>query len=313
MNIFWKKTNGERDLTNDPILKVNKFTNAYRVLDRVSQYLIDEVIYNPQESNEEVDILTRIIVFKIFNKIETWEYIRIAYGEVKYSDFEPNRLASLLSDVQKSKPIFSAAYMMTGSHSRYNYLPTKHHKWLNMVKDELIDGGVFKKILKASSLEEVYILFRNCSFMGDFIAYQYATDINYSPCVNFDEDSFVMAGIGAVRGIKKCFENTKGFSNEDVIKHVSENFDMYASMYKVRNMSLLDGRALKLIDLQNCFCETDKYLRAKLPHLSVGNKRIKQRYRPTSSPINYSFPPKWGLDDIISSGWKSEPKELTLF
>ncbi|MBC6995875.1 putative DNA base hypermodification protein [Neolewinella lacunae] len=313
MNIFWNRVEGKNKLTDDSILKEHKFTNVYRVLDRVSQYLISEVIYNPTESSEEEDIFTRIIVFKIFNKIETWEYIKINYGEVTYSNFDPERLSRILTELQIRTPIFSAAYMMTGSHSRYNHLKTKHHKWLYMVQEELINGRLFLDILKSKSLEEVYVLLRNCSFMGDFIAYQYATDLNYSNCIDYDENSFVMAGIGAVRGIKKCFKNLGGLSTEGVIRHVYDNFEFYAEKYDCTSIKLLSGRDLKLIDLQNCFCETDKYLRAKMPELSVGNKRIKQRYKSVNKPISYRFPPKWGVNEIKSSSWNLSHQELTLF
>ena len=46
-NIFWKKKNGEKaPWTDDPILQTYKFCNSYRVNDRVSQYLLSNVIYN---------------------------------------------------------------------------------------------------------------------------------------------------------------------------------------------------------------------------------------------------------------------------
>ncbi len=51
-------------------------------------------------------------------------------------------------------------------------------------------------------MEAVYNILRGCSFIGDFLAYQYTIDFNYSPYLNFSENSFVKAGIGAIRGIK---------------------------------------------------------------------------------------------------------------
>ena len=46
-NIFWKKINGESaPWTEDKILQEYKFCNSYRVNDRVSQYLLRNVIYN---------------------------------------------------------------------------------------------------------------------------------------------------------------------------------------------------------------------------------------------------------------------------
>lgn len=46
-NIFYNKLNGmEEPWTDDPILQEYKFCNAYRASDRVSQYLLKNVIYN---------------------------------------------------------------------------------------------------------------------------------------------------------------------------------------------------------------------------------------------------------------------------
>ena len=73
-NIFLKKLNGQNaPWTNDEILKTYKFCNSYRVNDRVSQYLLKNVIYNGKEYNN-TDMIFRIILFKLFNKESTWEY-----------------------------------------------------------------------------------------------------------------------------------------------------------------------------------------------------------------------------------------------
>ncbi|MGD8782640.1 MAG: putative DNA base hypermodification protein [Ignavibacteria bacterium] len=298
MNIFWRKLNGSVDeLTNDAILKKYKFTNVYRACDRVSQYLIKNVIYDKESNNyNEIDILLRIVIFKIFNKIETWEYIENRIGKVSERNFDISLINKVLCERKHTDPIFSNAYMMTGSHSRYNHLQFKHEKWLSMVKQELLDGGVFKEIIKAKSLEEVYKLLRDCSFLGDFLAYQYTIDINYSPVINFSENSFVKAGIGAQRGIKKCFKLDTNESYEDLIVYTYDNFDKYQQKFGYKNFRNLFGRNPTLIDIQNCFCETDKYLRAKVPELQIDNTRIKQKYKKTDKNLDLYFPPKWGLN-----------------
>ena len=55
--------------TDDPIISVHKFTNAYRASDRVSQYLIKRVIYRKDLSSSPSEVLFRILLFKLFNKI----------------------------------------------------------------------------------------------------------------------------------------------------------------------------------------------------------------------------------------------------
>ena len=74
-NIFWKKINGESaPWTEDKILQEYKFCNSYRVNDRVSQYLLKEVIYNGKKYSDS-SMLFRIILFKLFNKESTWELL----------------------------------------------------------------------------------------------------------------------------------------------------------------------------------------------------------------------------------------------
>ena len=67
------------------------------------------------------------------------------------------------------------------------------------------------------------------------------------------------------------------------------------------NFQSLWGRRLQLIDCQNLFCEIDKYARVTHPGIvgRTGRTRIKQKFEPTESPIDYFFPPKWNLNDKL--------------
>ena len=59
--------------TNDTILGSYKFTNAYRASDRTSQYLIQHVIYRDDLPDDPAEVFFRIVLFKLFNRIDTWE------------------------------------------------------------------------------------------------------------------------------------------------------------------------------------------------------------------------------------------------
>lgn len=297
MEMFWRKIEGNNSCTNDEILRKHKFTNVYRATDRVSQYLIQEVIYKDIERYKPEDVFLRILVFKVFNKIETWDFLtKMLPYPLTVQTFDPHFVSVLLTNRQKQFPIFNNAYMMTGSHKKYDDLPTKHEKWMTMLKKEVLDGGLFDDILKARHLKDVYNILKSCSFIGEFLAYQYTIDLNYSPFLNFSENEFVKAGIGAIRGIKKCFIDY-GSCYEDAIYYVKENFHTLQDLYGFNSFRELPGHSPTLIDLQNCFCETDKYLRAKMPEIRVGNVRIKQKYKPTYRAIDYVFPPKWEIND----------------
>ena len=162
MEIFWNKYNSIFPLTDDEVLQNYKFTNVYRALDRVSQYLINNVIYNNDTKFNDKDILFRILFFKIFNKIETWEYLESKLGQISTETFDLKKINKYLALRKDKTPIFSNAYMMTGTHSKYNHLTYKHEKWLEMVKNEMLNDKVFERIIKAKSFEQVYNLLR-CS------------------------------------------------------------------------------------------------------------------------------------------------------
>ena len=111
----------------------------------------------------------------------------------------------------------------------------------------------------------------------------------------FSENDFTVAGPGAIRGIKKCFRNTDGMSNSDIIMYMVENQDKEFQRLGLKFENLW-GRKLHAIDCQGLFCEVDKYTRVKHPELKSNRKRIKSRYKPSDSKIKYFYPPKWGIN-----------------
>lgn len=280
--------------TSDPILLNYKFTNAYRASDRVSQYLIRNVIYSSEYSAE--DTFFRIILFKIFNKIETWELIEKKFGEITYKEFSFKLCEDLLTDaMQKGERIYSAAYIMP-SGGRQKETKYKHQMHLDLLKRMMIDG-LSAKIFECEKMADAFDLLLLYPTIGEFLAYQYVTDLNYSKYGRFSESEFVCAGPGAKDGISKCFHGYESRSFSDIIKIV---FDGQNSQFDRLGLSFqnLWGRDLQLIDCQNLFCEISKYSRVSHPEIAgiSGRTKIKQRYSNVAGSVPQPFyPPKWGL------------------
>jgi hypothetical protein len=285
--------------TDDEIIQKYKFTNAYRASDRVSQYLIKNVIYNGNSYTSE-DQCFRILFFKLFNKIETWEYLERAIGEITYTTYDYEKYNQLLTQrIENNERIYSAAYIMPSGKSSYGF-DKKHQNNLKLL-DYMMKTRLSQKIAKLNKLEELYETLLNYPTLGSFLAFQFAIDINYSELCDFDEMSFVVAGPGAKNGIRKCFKDLKNYKYEDIIRYVAErqNFE-----FEKRGLDFktLFGRSLQLIDCQNLFCETDKYARVAYPDISGVNdrKRIKQQYvNRDLEKIQYFYPPKWGINGRI--------------
>jgi hypothetical protein len=156
----------------------------------------------------------------------------------------------------------------------------------------MLDVGLVARIEKSSSMAELFSVLRTFPSIGDFLAMQFATDLNYSTIVDFDEMTFVVAGPGAIRGLKKCFTSWGDYSEAEIIRWTCER-----QVTEFRRLGLqpvtLQGRALQLIDCQNVFCEVDKYTRASNPEVAVDRTRIKQRFRPSGDPVTLVLPKKW--------------------
>lgn len=296
--VFFNRLNGlEKPWTEDTIMQTYKFTNTYRAADRVSQYLIKNVIYNKSHSLE--DTIFRILIFKIFNKIETWELLESTIGLIEYKSFDYNKYNLILSSaIEAKRPIYSAAYIMASGKTSFGY-NRKHQNHLALIDHMMRDKFVYN-VSNAKTLEKLYELLIQYPTIGKFLAFQYAIDINYSEACNFSEMDFVVPGPGASTGIRKCFSSIGSYSEADLIRYVTERqneeFDRLGLNFKS-----LWGRPLQLIDCQNIFCEVDKYSRVAHPEItgSTGRTRIKQRLVPSEKKIDYFFPPKWGLNDLI--------------
>lgn len=294
-NIFFNKIAKQDRLTKDPIFLKHKFTNAYRASDRVSQYLIKNVIYKEGNYSKQ-DILFRIILFKIFNKISTWQLLEEELGILSVETFKFNRYSEILGDAKKAKEtIYSGAYIMTSGKSIFGY-DFKHENHLKLIEQYILKPSFLEKIQSSKSFESVYFLLRELPTIGNFLAYQYAIDINYSELIDFSEMDFVMPGPGAKDGIKKCFTSYGDYSEADIIRWVTDNQELEFERLDLEFKDL-GGRALQLIDCQNLFCETDKYARVAHPDIMgySDRKRIKQIYKSNKDDIDYFYPPKWDL------------------
>jgi hypothetical protein len=291
--IFFRRLTGTNPpWTDDRILSCHRFTNAYRASDRVSQYLINNVIPAGEQTPQE--LFFRIILFKLFNRISTWRRLRSGLGELTYADYSFSRYDALLTSLlNQGQRIYSAAYIMPAPHFGEIH---KHANHLRLIEC-MMDNELPKKIADAPSLRSAYQLLLAYPSIGPFLAYQYAIDCNYSNLTDFSEMDFIVPGPGAVSGIRKCFMDTASLTDSDVIRAMA---DISQMQFERQGIDFPDlwGRPLQLVDHQNLFCEVDKYARQAHPEVQgfSGRQRIKQTFKPSREPLSYRYPPKWGLD-----------------
>jgi NTP pyrophosphatase (non-canonical NTP hydrolase) len=298
--------------TYDPVLRAHKFTNAYRASDRVSQYLIRRVIYRPDLPDDPAEVVFRTLLFKLFNKIETWELLEKELGPLTYAGYSFKRYDQVLGRAMtRGQKIYSAAYIMPSGGSLGH--ERKHRNHLTLI-ERMMAGDLSAQLAGAGSMQQAFNLIRGYPTIGDFLAYQYVTDVNYSTVTGFTETEFVVPGPGAIDGIRKCFADTGGMSDADVIRVMADRQEAEFERLGL-DFRTLWGRRLQLIDCQNLFCEVDKYARVAHPEANgvSGRTRIKQKFRPNPEPISYWYPPKWGINDAVARHPVRASSQITLF
>lgn len=307
--------------TTDPHLSAYRFTNVYRVEDYVSQYLLRNVLYHVRtlpntcvpleemplrEPHTPEDVFFRVMLFKLFNKPETWELLtRERYDFTVWENAE-NHLDVIdrgLAAAKTHTPIYSAAYVMPAA--PHPQKVSKHRSHLELLW-KMMHAGVPAQLAECSTFSKALAVLQRWPIMGDFLASQFLLDLDYSEAFNFEQDVFP-AGPGARSGIVKCFPNhpdltRAGVRSEyrtqaymDVIRGMHANQDAHLKSLGLP-FNRLYNLPLALNDIQNCFCETDKLARVAMPHVQgLGDRTVvKQKFAPR--PVAYEsivVPPKW--------------------
>lgn len=291
--------------TSDPILKTYRFTNAYRAADRVSQYLIREVQARPDRPQTVREVFFRTMLFKIFNRVDTWEALEEKLGPLVWDGINLAKIDRTLGALRsRGHKIYSAAYIMPPPALGHKRKHSNHLALLNQMMDDRLP----ERARQATSLRSVYELILRYPGVGPFLAFQYTIDLNYSSMMDFEESEFVVAGPGALDGISKCFADKGGRSAEDIIYWMVDH--QGAQFRRLRlDFPGLFGRPLQPIDCQNLFCEISKYARVAHPEVGgIANRtRIKQSYYPSGQPAPQpQFPERWGLNTDIVAPNRSE-------
>lgn len=278
--------------TDDPILQTYKFCNVYRAADRVSQYMIRDVVYGDAANN--ADRIFEIVAFRTFSNINTWESVRQILGRSPtLVDLSSGAFEIALDTVKaRNGRLYTGAFILCATKAFGHQ--EKHRNHVALFKHMFVEQQLAERILGANSLESVVKQLEAFPLIGPFMAYQIAIDLNYSDLFNFDEDHYTQAGPGALRGIRKAFADVGNYSASDVIHCMVDKQQEEFTRLDLP-FSGLFGRPLHAIDCQGLFCELDKYCREAVPELASNRSRIKARFVPTSNLPEFFFPPKWGL------------------
>ncbi|TEB22497.1 hypothetical protein FA13DRAFT_1641311 [Coprinellus micaceus] len=266
--------------TDDPILQNNYFCNPYRVLDKVCQYMIKQVIEKGSQKPEEV--VFRILLFNTFTKIETWELLEERLGPLKWSTYDRQKYEEVLFDADTT--LYTGAFIKPAP----DFCCGKNFQNHLALIENMMENDIAFKLLGAPTMADVYEYLVAFPSMGEFNTYQLILNLSYSNILNFHPNDFVMAGIGSYSGLVKMFgagmrsalAENKDFAI-DVMRWLAETQDEHFNRLGI-TLSRLGPKKLPLglADIEHSVCEVDKYARAAYPKVkgTSDRKHLKRKY-----------------------------------
>jgi len=278
--------------TKDKILQEFRFTNVRREHDKETLWLIHNIVQAPHLSYG--DKLLNIILFRIFNKHETAELLRMPIRFSERENWNPERYRQRFEDARLVDPkrIFFTGAFITGGTKRALkwYLPDKRNENSMEMRvmyfmKYLIDTGFVSELRKVQKQDQQAVFQKLNSTMGigEFLGYQIFVDFSYIPEFPFSENEFVVAGPGCSKGLKYLFRDTDHLTDEECLfwlrDHIDDLFHEIDPDWNPQRFfwDLPEyDRCLNVMSLENCFCEFSKYIRAKL---GTGRPRKKYMYK----------------------------------
>lgn len=251
-----KENNYQGKLTSDPILTKYRFCNIRRRDDRVSKWIIDNML-RPFEKHRDVWFVAAIA--RYINWPPTLAKLLDA-GAVPENaeDFDYEHFALVVDGITKTgAKAWGGAYMIYPSHQEPG--TPKGYRVGKCILNPLLERA---EMLHCAIYEEKSILSTVKALSGsygwsDFMGGQVAADLTYIHQLSDAEDIYDYApmGPGSQRGLNRLHGHK--------LNHLWEQRDFNKALIKIRNRIIyeLDIDDMTLHDVQNVCCEIDKYWR----------------------------------------------------
>lgn len=180
------------------------------------------LLYHDEPCTPE-DRLFQVVAFRTFSKIETWRSVCAILGRYPtLDDLGDGSFARTLDQARgENGGLYTGAFILCATDAYSQGL--KHLNHVELFRHMFLADSLGVKLLAAKSLREVYDRLHAYLLMGDFMSYQITIDLNYSELTDFSENEFTQAGPGALRGIKKYFEDLGDYRPTDVILWMVDN------------------------------------------------------------------------------------------
>ena len=203
-----KELGAPKPWTADPIFKNWFFCNVFRAIDKTTKFIIEQVI----QPNEDNPLLWKaIILCRLLSRIETIQYL---LDNNAMFDF-PLAYKLLRERQQRGEPVFTGAFIINsvgfkGNVDKINYVFLLLNQMTQGLHNEVMTMDEFLRctasMVRDRAIRTIYGYLRLFNGVGDFMGYEYVTDLSYSERYlknAADKYTWMTYGLGAVRGMNR--------------------------------------------------------------------------------------------------------------
>jgi hypothetical protein len=258
--------------TDDPVLREWRFCNVRREDDRTT-IAFRETVRDPLRDDPHVLLAT--IAWRWFNLIETGEVLRpFLMSKDAWNRAEVGQLLQERQD--RGEQVFTGAFMVNSPQNE-----PKLPAILNAIDwcYRNLDAEVIART--CTTKEAMFNRIEAIERQGPFTAYQVVVDLTHTVLLEraADFNSFTVAGPGCARGIGRAFHGDPSRFNYATRRDQAEMVRLMVETLEASRDPALwprDWPAFILSDIENSFCEAQKYGSAR-----EGNRQ-KRRFRPAA-------------------------------
>jgi hypothetical protein len=262
-----------RPWTDDPVLRDYSFTNAYRELDRGTQFAIDNVMRGRAVGQPCTmgDMLCRIITYRFFNRTEVWDTCLKPFMDNPLRPYDEQLVnmmeAALQSHARNVGPVFTGAYMVCAYHGMPG--TNKINKVCNFLRFIFKNkDSIYAGLYEQDTPKKAHKYLMALPGVGPFNAYEFYSDMMYIPgYLNHREDDWANPGPGCIRGLRHIYKGRSDY--EEQIRELRDEqeaaFDMLGLDFQSVALRNADGstRRLSMRNVEHNLCEYSKYVRGR--------------------------------------------------
>jgi hypothetical protein len=231
-------------------------------MDRGTIFYKEHVLTHPGVIDTPADTIAGTILFRRFNKNETWT--ECFAPNITRKHWNWNAMLDALYKRAATAPVFTAAFVVSGCRVKPGQTKIQN-QWEDALHDFSRSGDLWDAIQSEKDPKQIHWALMQNPGIGPFLAYEIYSDLMYTGMLIPKEDDWANAGPGAKAGLAHIWPNRRDYLQcmYDLRNMQQEMFDKLGLPFEDYALENPDGSTkwLTMRNIEHNLCEYSKHVR----------------------------------------------------